>query len=235
MGMAHSHRSQPQMTLKSSLDKISLFDTLNPDTKLTIVNRAILKNNSAGQTLLLEGVPAEYCYFLVAGDVRVVRMSQQGRIQVLARLSQGAPINIISLLLPGRVNHASAETLTSVTTLAVSVALFDDLLANYPDFSRMLLHTFARRMANITDLAAGLSLYSVRARLAQFLIDLAADDHSQAGWTQDEIAAQIGTVRDVVGRLLRDFEASGLIQRERQNIILLDRQRLYDEAKQQAP
>jgi DNA-binding MarR family transcriptional regulator len=66
--------------------------------------------------------------------------------------------------------------------------------------------------------------------LAQFLIELADQPQAAGGWTQDEIAAHIGTVRDVVGRLLRDFESKGLISRERQKIFLLDRQGLRKEA-----
>jgi CRP-like cAMP-binding protein len=85
-------------------------------------------------------------------------------------------------------------------------------------------------MAKTTSLAANLSLYSVRSRLAQFLIDLAERPQSGGGWTQDEIAAHIGTVRDVVGRLLREFESQGLIERNRQNIILLDHEALISEA-----
>ena len=87
----------------------------------------------------------------------------------------------------------------------------------------------------MTDLAASLSLYSVRARLAQFLMELAALPETAGGWTQDEIAAHIGTVRDVVGRLLRDFESQGLIRRERQRITLLDRSGLEAIADQREP
>ena len=67
----------------------------------------------------------------------------------------------------------------------------------------MLLHELAERMTKLTNLAAGLSLHTVRARLANFLIELANDPQTTDGWTQDEVAAEIGTVRDVVGRLMR--------------------------------
>lgn len=160
-------------------------------------------------------------------------MSTEGRVQVLARLTPGAPINIVSLLVNERINRATVETLTSITALILGAADFDELLAGYPDFSTMLLRIFAERMAKMTDLAAGLSLYSVRSRLAQFLIELADQPQSAGGWTQDEIAAHIGTVRDVVGRLLRDFEASGLIKRHHQQISLLDQKGLYLEANKQ--
>lgn len=85
----------------------------------------------------------------------------------------------------------------------------------------------------MTELAANLSLYTVRARLARFLIELADSPQSSEGWTQDEIAAQIGTVRDVVGRLLREFEAENIITRDRQKIRLLNREALIKEAEQE--
>jgi CRP/FNR family transcriptional regulator len=157
-------------------------------------------------------------------------MNKEGRMQVLARLGPGAPVNIISLLKEDNLNHASVDSLTPVKLVVLGANDFNYLIENHPDFSKVLLKIFAERMAKITDLASDLSLYTVRARLAQFLIELADQPQAAGGWTQDEIAAHIGTVRDVVGRLLRDFESKGLISRERQQIFLLDRQGLRKEA-----
>jgi len=159
-------------------------------------------------------------------------MSHEGRQQVLARFGPGAPLNIISLLNSDQVNQASIEALTPVKVIVLDAADFDKLLSEHSDFSVLLLKIFAERMAKITDLAASLSLYTVRARLARFLMELADTPMSGGGWTQDEIAAHIGTVRDVVGRLLRDFEAEGLIARDRHQINLLDREKLILEAGQ---
>jgi len=107
---------------------------------------------------------------------------------------------------------------------------FNRMITMYPDFSVMLLHHFAERIKKMTNLAAELSFHSVRIRLARFLMELANQPYTAGGWTQDEIAAQIGTIRDIVGRLLREFEAKGLIGRDRQEITLLDRVGLMKEA-----
>lgn len=208
------------------LQKFPLFACLDQKTCQALSHRTFEQTLKAGQTLVIEGMPAEFCYFLLSGEVRVIRMSIEGRIQVLARLGAGAPINIVSLLLNKKINQATVETLTPVTVFTLDSGDFLSLIEGYPDFSTMLLQTFAERMTKITDLAAGLSLYTVRARLAQFLIELADLPQTPCGWTQDEIAAHIGTVRDVVGRLLREFEAEGLIKRNRQQIQLLDRKGL---------
>jgi len=74
-------------------------------------------------------------------------------------------------------------------------------------------------------------LYTVRTRLARFLLAHAESTPlSQRRWTQEEIAAQIGTVREMVGRTLRAFAMAGLIRRQRGRIILVDREGLECEA-----
>ncbi len=199
------------------------FAKLNENTHQAIANRAFRRRFPQGKTLVIEGSPAEYAYFILSGQARVLRMSKDGRLQVLGRFGRGAPLNIISLLAGERLNRASIDALTELECLVLRAEDFNHLLHHHLDFSNLLLKIFAERMAGITDLAASLSLYSVRARLAQFLIEQAGLPETAGGWTQDEIAAQIGSVRDVVGRILRDFEAQGLITRKRSQIFLHDR------------
>lgn len=209
--------------------------SLSPASRQAFAQRAFRRSFPQGKTFVLEGSPAEFGYFLLHGQARVLRMSEDGRLQVLGRFGPGAPLNMISLLGEKRLNRASIEALTALETLVLRAEDFDHLLSHCPDFSDRLLRIFAQRLSNMTDLAASLSLYSVRARLAQFLMELAALPATAGGWTQDEIAAHIGSVRDVVGRLLRDFENQGLIRRERQQISLLDRAGLQAVAAQQEP
>ena len=216
----------------SELAKIPGFDSLKPDTLDVLSERAFSQTRPAGFSLTIEGMPAEFCYFIVSGSVRVLRMNHEGRIQVLARFGAGAPLNIISMLSEDKTNHSSIETLTPVKTIVIDASCFNLLMEHHPDFSRMLLLTFAERMAKMVNLASNLSLHTVRSRLARFLIDLADQPQLAGGWTQDEIASHIGTVRDVVGRLLREFEAEGLIKRERQQIFLLNRSQLIKEAEE---
>jgi CRP/FNR family transcriptional regulator, cyclic AMP receptor protein len=221
------------MIKPDELQLLSPFSKLSQATRQAISRRAFIRNYPEGQALVIEGDPADFGYFLISGQVRVLRMSEEGRLQILGRFGPGAPLNIISLLMDRPVNRASIEALTSLTALVITAEDFIFFLHNCIDFSNMMLKIVAQRMAGMTDLVASLSLYSVRARLAQFLMELADHPYTAGGWTQEEIAAQIGTVRDVVGRILRDFIAQGLIERDRQQITLLDRQRLMDIADQQ--
>ncbi|MDY6873873.1 MAG: Crp/Fnr family transcriptional regulator [Chloroflexota bacterium] len=203
-----------------------IFSELSDEAWLAIQSRLFSRDLDAGQTLFLEGGPAESCYFIQHGALRILRTNPEGRVQVIARLGMNQPVNIISLLNQPRVNQATAEAITSTSVYVLTAADFDTLLTNTPEFSQTLLKAFANRISQMVDLAADLSLYPVRVRLARFILQLAESDVEPSGWTQDEIAAQIGTIRDVVGRLLREFEDQELIQRERSEITLLDRKGL---------
>lgn len=214
----------------SLLQQIEQFSSLKPQTLQAISELSFKKSKLSGSSLVIEGMPAEYCYFILSGHVRALRMNMDGRIQVLARFSSGSLLNLISLLSSAKTNRATLETITNSDFLMLDASAFEHLINRYPDFSVMILHEMANRMMHMTNLAADLSLHSVRTRLAKFLVELANEPQSSGNWTQDEIAAHIGTVRDVVGRLLREFEAEGLISRNRQRITLLDRKMLLEEA-----
>lgn len=203
------------------------FSGVSEPTWQAIQARLFTRDISAGQTLFVEGAPAESCYFIRRGILRILRTNPAGRIQVLSRLGKGQPVNVISLLIAPRLNRATAEAVTAASVFCLSAVDFDNLLTNNPEFSQALLKTFARRISRMVDLTAELSLYPVRVRLARFLISLAESGAESSGWTQDEIASQIGTIRDMVGRLLREFEEEGLIRREKSEITLLDRKGLF--------
>jgi CRP/FNR family transcriptional regulator len=82
---------------------------------------------------------------------------------------------------------------------------------------------------HLTQLVEELSLFSTRQRLIRFLLKNGEEGQTVRGWTQEEIAAQVGTVRDVISRLLGLFAREGLIRIERQRIIILDEERLQSE------
>jgi len=100
-----------------------------------------------------------------------------------------------------------------------------------------MLREFANRLDHLTNLVEDLSLRTVRGRLARFLLEHAPAGPSETTnasgvtlrWTQDEIAAHLGTVRDMVGRTLRSFGDAGLVRMDRQRIVLLDREGLEAE------
>lgn len=181
-----------------------------------------------GEFLFLEGEPCRAIYFIVRGRVRVSKVSAEGREQVLALLGPGDGLNLVPLF-DGGPNPASAQALTEVEVWAFSCPDFRRLVEEFPQVARNILADFAAKLRFLVGLVEDLSFRTVGARLARFLLSREAVAPGRR-WTQEEIAAHLGTVREMVGRVLRIWREEGLIRQERGRIVILDRAALEKKA-----
>lgn len=193
---------------------------------------AVRKRYSVEEVIAWQADPCEFVYFILSGAVEIFRLSPAGRGQILDRLGEGECFNLVPAILEGGMNQANARALTDCELLLLGKDDFLQLLNTNPEFLRTVAVFYAERLERMTDLIENLSLYSVRQRVARFLIDQADEiDRGQpVRWTQSDMAKRLGTVRDVLGRTLRKLADDGLVRFEREKIILVDRQRLEKEA-----
>jgi CRP-like cAMP-binding protein len=221
------------MTTESDrLRRIPLFADLPYETLSRISGVLIRRTYAPDETIILEGAPCQAAYFLAQGHVRVLRTSQDGREQVLVRLGPGQSFNTVPPFQPQGTNHATVQAADYVTLYAVSKDDLHRLVSEHPTLALALLRDFADRLDHLTDLVEDLSLRTVRGRLARLLLEEANAGEVTRRWTQAEIAARLGTVREMIGRTLRALADAGLIRIDRQRIVLLDREGLEAEAQQ---
>jgi CRP/FNR family cyclic AMP-dependent transcriptional regulator len=213
-----------------ALRHISLFAGLSDDALARVASRVIRRTYTSGEIVIFEGDPCQAVYFIAQGQVRVYRLSPAGREQVLARLGPGQAFNTVPPFQPHGLNHATVQALTPVTLYAIACEDFRRLVGECAELALAILQDFADRLDHLADLVEDLSLRTVRGRLARFLLERADAGQVTRRWTQEEIAAHLGTVRDMVGRTLRAFADAGLVRMERQRIVLLDRDGLEGEA-----
>jgi CRP/FNR family cyclic AMP-dependent transcriptional regulator len=212
------------------LRRVTLFAGLSDDVLARVASVARARAYSPGEVVIFEGDRCRAAYFVAEGQVRVYRLSPTGREQVLARLGPGQAFNTVPPFYPHGVNHATVEALSPVTLYAVACEDFRRLVGECAELALAILQNFADRLDHLTNLVEDLSLRTVRGRLARFLLEHADSIQVTRNWTHDEIAANLGTVRDMVGRTLRAFADAGLVRIERQRILLLDREGLEAEA-----
>jgi CRP-like cAMP-binding protein len=228
-----------------ALRRVTLFASLSDGALARIARVAFRRTCAPGETVIFEGDPCQAAYFIGEGQVRVYRLSPGGREQVLARLGPGQAFNTVPPFQPQGINHATVQALTAVTLYVVTCGDFCRLVEECAELALAILQDFADRLDHLTNLVEDLSLRTVRGRLARFLLEHASTARLSAStelgeaadavqvtrnWTQEEIAANLGTVRDMVGRTLRAFADAGLVRIERQRIVLLDRDGLEAEA-----
>jgi len=109
-----------------------------------------------------------------------------------------------------------------------------DLLERYPALSRAVIENLASRARHLVSLVEDLSLRTVVGRLAKLLLEQATEEvdleEVPRGLTHAQMAARLGTVREVITRSLHKLEDERIIKIERHRIIILDREALEDKA-----
>jgi CRP-like cAMP-binding protein len=212
---------------RSILAGIPYFESLDPDALHTLERAAVGRVYGPGQIVFLEGEPSAGLYIVEEGWLKAVKISPGGREQVLRFVGPGEIFSEISVLLETP-NAATMIALERAKVWIVQREVVLQLLDEYPRLARLLAQSLAERMLYIIQLVEDLSLRTVEARLARLLLEGARGDTvRRRRWTtQAEMAARMGTVPDVLNRALRALVEEGLIQVDRHQIQILDRNRL---------
>jgi CRP-like cAMP-binding protein len=185
---------------------------------------------AAGALIQLEGDPAEAMYTIIAGMVKVLRTSAAGREQVLHVAGSGQHVNLVPIF-DGGPCPASVQALTDVQLLALPADALRRLVAVDAALALALLADLSARQRALVNLVDDLALHTVQGRLARLLLlqaEAAERGEEVLPLTQAEMAAHLGTVREMVGRTLKTFEALGFIALERGSIVIVDRQGLRE-------
>ena len=212
-----------------TLSQLPFFAGLDDDTLRDIRPHVHERTFSSGQLILLEGDPCQALYFVVQGVVRTSRTSLAGREYVLAYLGPGEPLSLVPAL-DGGPHLATVDAVTDTTLYTIPCERFQRIVRQHPEVALAIMERLAAEVRRLSDVVEDLALHTVRTRLARFLLAQAEAPQPSHRWTQEKIAAHIGSVREMVVRTLRTFAAAGLIRRQRGRVIVVDREGLEREA-----
>jgi CRP-like cAMP-binding protein len=200
-----------------------------PEGDLARVAAALVERRlGAGEIGFVEGGSAAGLYLIVDGQAKIVRYSHGGREQVLALLNPGDSCNEVPVV-DGGPNPATLVAIEESVAWVWSRGAMNRLRRDIPHLNETIIASLAGRCRELVDKVYNLSFLSVTARLASFLLSRAEgtdEELDRRRWTQEEIAATIGTVREMVGRALRNLEEDGLIRFNRHRIEVVDREGL---------
>lgn len=216
------------------LKNISYFAHLPSESLQELAGQSVRQNYHRQQLIFLENEKTSGLYYLESGRVRLFTGSASGKEQNLRIVRPGAVFNLVAAL-DKQPNSTSAAALEEITVWHLPAAFFSRLLDREPSVARPILSELAAEVRHLTVLVNDLSLRQVTARVAKLLLaqtesssvpGIGLSNLVSAEITQQEIATSIGTVREMVGRVLATMKKEGAIQARRGQIIILDRQRL---------
>lgn len=215
----------------NALRKISYFSELDETLQSELSREAKLISLESGNILLMEGDKSEGVYVVESGWLKSSKSSLNGREHVLRFMGAGDTFNELSVL-------TDSTNPTTVTVLEPSqlYVIQRQTILNLLDKHPLLAHTIIQRLAGTVQLLLSmvedLSLRSIDARLARYLIEQASDNtlHRPKWATQAELANHLGTVPNVLNRSLKNLEHEKLIKVERHQIEILNLAQLTERA-----
>lgn len=214
---------------RSLLRAVPYFRDLDEDALEAVAHEVVQRYYEAGELIFLEGEAPAGLHLVARGLCKVYRLSVGGREQVLANLGPGDSCNEVPVV-DGGPNPASLVAVEDSTLWIISEDALARLRLQYPVLNEIIIKSLAMRCRQLVQRVYDLSFLSVNGRLAAFLLQQAdeSDELSRRRWTQDEIAAHLGTVREMVSRAFRELQEAELIAIERHRIEILDREGLEE-------
>jgi CRP-like cAMP-binding protein len=212
-----------------TLRRVPFFGVLPLDELKALASHCVVRRLAKDEMLFAEGDACEGLYVIQDGALKLFKMADTGREQVLVVERAGSTVGELPLF-DGGALPASAAAIQDSTLLYLPKREFLDLCRRNCEVAFAVIRTLAWRFRYMTSLVEELSLKEVSHRLARFLRDRALKSGVQTKRgmefpleeTNQQIGAEIGTVRDLVSRNLRRFVDRGIIRLERRKVIVLD-------------
>lgn len=224
----------------AALKRTKLFGELQRSTLRTLADRAVERTFQKDEILFVEGDEAAGMYVIVEGSVRAFRVSLDGREQVIHVERAGATIAELPVFDDGAYpSTAAAEEPT--TTLFIDKRDVRSLCLEHPEIPLAAIKVLAGRLRRCAELVEALSLREVGQRLARFLVNEArrSGARTENGFvltltqTNQQIAARIGSVREVISRAFNRLQHEGLVNVDGRQVIIPDENALSSFAEDQ--
>lgn len=184
----------------------------------------------SGEAVFWEGEASKGLYIIEKGSVKLFKSSLQGRELVLQVFGQGESFNEVPVF-DRETNPVNVAVLEDSLVWIVDAEAIRACLDKYPDVAKAIVLNLSKNLRMLVEKVEELSFFQVTNRLARLLARLPDEQlmgRTDIRLTRDELAARLGTVREVVVRSLRELERSGAIQVSRTKIEIVDEARLQD-------
>lgn len=183
---------------------------------------------SAGTVLFRGGEACENYLLVLDGVVKVQKVSESGHEIILHRIQAGQVCELTtSCLLADADYPAEAIAETKVHALLIQKTHFYEAMSGSPGFRKFVFSSLDHGVHELVQLIEEVAFGHMDSRLAKHLLDLAGSQKIIQG-THYDLAVELGTAREVVSRLLKDFEHHGWVRLHRGNLEILDHDSLRE-------
>lgn len=199
------------------------FDDLPENMLKEISTHMHLREYQRGDVLFWEGDPCDGLYIMEQGSAKIFRISPQGRQYIVRILQEKDTFNEVPAF-DGAPNPVNVEALETCRAWVIESETLRKLVMTHPQFAQKVLVNFGRMLRGMVRMVSEMAFYQVTHRLARLIADDLPQEKNAPQWTQEQLAARLGTVREVVARSLKELERSGAIRIEDRRIQIADKE-----------
>lgn len=219
------------MDIIQKIARIPLFEGLPPDQQKDLANIALEKSFERGRTIFSEGEPAHGFFVVMAGKVKIFKISPDGKEQILHLFGPGEPFAEVPVF-EGRPFPAHAVALEDSKCMFFPRSAFVELIKHNPSLSLNMLAVLSKRLRRFTMLVDDLSLKEVPGRLAAHLLYLSEQRQGKNDLELDmpkgQLAGLLGTIPETLSRILTKMAKQGFIEADGRFVKIMDRQGLVE-------
>jgi CRP/FNR family transcriptional regulator len=221
--------SPQRIELAGVLERTALLSNLSQQELQLLAARTVRKHLSEGELLFSEGEPCAGLHIIAQGKVRIFKTSVGGREQVLALNGPGETVAELPVF-DGGPYPASAMAVEDTEIAFISRRDFHAYCLEHPEVALKVLTVVGGRLRRLVGIIEELSFTTIRQRLISALLKLAQTEGKktergiefQLPATHQELASQLGTVRELISRNLMRLQAEGLLEVDARQIVVKD-------------
>jgi CRP/FNR family transcriptional regulator, anaerobic regulatory protein len=220
-------KAQPMLSDAEFASLVHVFpalDQLDRTTREVFVSRAIAQDAPTGFAVFEPGHECQNFLWLISGRVRVAAQAESGREILLYRVEPGELCVFTTACLLGHDRYpARGEVESPAHAIFLPAATFEQLMLQSPSLRQLVFRALSLRMHELMGLVEAVAFHKVDQRLAQSLLDRArASGGNELHCTHQELADEVGTAREIVSRVLANFETAGMVRLSRRLVVITD-------------
>ncbi len=214
------------------LDLFPFLAEASPEFQKIFFNAAIPAHIPAGHTIAETGSECSQLALLLSGSVRVYKLAAKGREITLYRIKSGdSCVLTASCLISATPFPAIAEAETELDAIIIPAEHAKAWMTQHQPWGSFVFGLISRRLTEVITVLENVTFQRMEVRLAAYLVDM-ANKTSILNITHHEIAADLGTSREVISRSLKDFDNHGWISMGRGELTIEDIAQLQNLAKE---
>ncbi|SFI37138.1 CRP/FNR family transcriptional regulator, anaerobic regulatory protein [Tindallia magadiensis] len=215
--------------MKEDMMKLLPFiELLSTSEKNLLMEKAFETSYPAGKFLVESDSLCQNVYVVLEGLIRIYKLSEEGREITYYRVGSGETcLFTMGCILQHQPFDAAAKTEQPSRLLAIPAYVFESFMNNNPSFRNDMIRQLLETITDLMVLTEEVTFHSMNRRLAAFLLqESQLQKKHQLTITHEAISQDLGTAREVVSRMLKEFEKQDLLRLSRGKIMIKDREKL---------